>query len=91
MTDDYQVRIIAFPDDARVILAWYCGFQGLSQALSIELDNAWRIAKEINKSERYVWKALALLENPTKSLDSEDWTQAPHFCSVSGRTPRRPC
>ena len=31
-----------------------------------------RIAKEINKSERYVWKALALLENPTKLLESED-------------------
>jgi hypothetical protein len=31
-----------------------------------------RIAKEIDKSERYVWKALALLENPTKLLDSED-------------------
>jgi hypothetical protein len=31
-----------------------------------------RIAKELNKSERYVWKALALLENPTKLLDSED-------------------
>jgi hypothetical protein len=31
-----------------------------------------RIAKEINKSEGYVWKALALLENPTKLLESED-------------------
>ncbi len=31
-----------------------------------------RIAKEINKSERYVWKALELLENPTKLLESED-------------------
>jgi hypothetical protein len=31
-----------------------------------------RIAKELNKSERYVWKALAFLENPTKLLDSED-------------------
>jgi hypothetical protein len=31
-----------------------------------------RIAKELSKSERYVWKALALAENPTKLLESED-------------------
>jgi hypothetical protein len=30
------------------------------------------IAKEINKSERDVWKALALLEHPTKLLEYED-------------------
>jgi hypothetical protein len=31
-----------------------------------------RIAKEINKSERYVWNAVALVENPMKFLESED-------------------
>jgi hypothetical protein len=31
-----------------------------------------RIAKEIDKSERYVWKAVAFAEQPTKFLESED-------------------
>jgi hypothetical protein len=31
-----------------------------------------RIAKEIEKSERYVWKAVAFAENPMKILESED-------------------
>jgi hypothetical protein len=31
-----------------------------------------RIAKEIEKSKRYVWKAAAFAENPIKFLESED-------------------